>query len=51
MWRFNVPSKNCLLEKPNQVDLFVRTYLVGPPKLPRRVCTLLFQPYFRLVTA
>jgi hypothetical protein len=39
MWRFNVPGKNCLLEKTNQVDFFIRTYLVGPPKLPRRVYT------------
>jgi len=39
MWHFNVPGKNCLLEKTNQVDFFVRTYLVGPPKLPRRVYT------------
>jgi hypothetical protein len=39
MWRFNVPGKNCLLEKTNQVDFFIKTYLVGPPKLPRRVYT------------
>jgi hypothetical protein len=46
MWRFNVPGKNRLLEKTNQVDLFIRTYQVGPPKLPRRVYTRLFPaPY------
>jgi hypothetical protein len=42
MWRFNVPGKNCLLEKTNQVDFFIGTYLVGPPKLPRRVYTHAF---------